>query len=101
MRWRRFHKRPHFGFVRLSSWPAWAQWAALLALSVALSTIWSALGLPASLLLGPMAAGIVFGVNGVQLSVPRAPFVAAQAAVGALVSASITSAIAATFADHW
>jgi membrane AbrB-like protein len=66
-----------------------------------LSTIWSAIGLPAALLLGPMVAGILFGVNGVRLNVPRAPFVAAQGVVGALVSASITPTIAATFADHW
>jgi hypothetical protein len=78
-----------------------AQWAALLALSAALSLLWGKLGLPASLLLGPMVAGILFGVNGTRLSVPRTPFVAAQAVVGALVSASITPAIAATFAEHW
>ena len=79
----------------------WLQWMALLVLSAVLSTIWGAIGLPASLLLGPMVAGIVFGVSGTRLSVPRTPFVAAQAVVGALVSASITPAIAATFADHW
>ena len=79
----------------------WGQWAGLLALSAVLSLLWGAIGLPASLLLGPMVAGILFGVNGAHLTVPRAPFVAAQGVVGALVSASITSTIAATFADHW
>lgn len=85
----------------MSSWPAWVRWAVLLVLSAALSFVWGRLGLPASLLLGPMVAGIVFGANGVHLTVPRPPFVAAQGVVGALVSASITSTIAATFSDHW
>ena len=70
-------------------------------LSAAFSAVWNAIGLPASLLLGPMVAGILFGVNGAHLAVPRAPFVAAQAVVGALVSASITTTIVATFAEHW
>jgi membrane AbrB-like protein len=52
-------------------------------------------------LLGPMVAGIVFGANGAQLTVPRTPFVAAQAVIGALVAASITPSIVATFSDHW
>src|SRR4051812_45248403 len=86
---------------RLASWPRGMQWAVLLALSVALSFAWGALALRGALLLGPMVAGILLGATGVRLTVPRTPFVAAQAAVGALVSASITPTIATTFADHW
>jgi hypothetical protein len=57
-----------------ASWPAMARWAALLALSMFVSLIWGAAGLPAALLLGPMISGIVFGVNGLRLDVPRWPY---------------------------
>ncbi len=71
--------------------------AALVMLSVLISLIWGVAGLPAGLLLGPMIAGIVFGVNDLGLSVPRRPYLGAQAVIGAMVSASITPAIVATF----
>jgi membrane AbrB-like protein len=74
---------------------AW-RWLALLALSGVVSLLWSAAGLPAALLLGPMIAGIVFGVNGLHLTVPRWPYLGSQAVVGAMVSASMTPAIVAT-----
>jgi uncharacterized protein len=76
-------------------------WLLLLALSALLSAGWAALGLPAALLLGPMVAGIVFGVNGAKLNVPRAPNLGAQAVIGAMVSASITPAILVTFGHQY
>jgi uncharacterized protein len=80
-----------------TSWPAPVQWAALLALSALISLLWSTAGLPAALLLGPMIGGIVFGVNGLRLAVPRWPYLSAQAVIGAMVSAGITPAIVVTF----
>jgi membrane AbrB-like protein len=44
-----------------------------------------------------MIAGIAFGVNGLQLAVPRVPYVAAQGVIGAMVAVMITPAIIATF----
>ena len=44
-----------------------------------------------------MVAGIVLGVNGVRLVVPRLPYLGAQAVVGAMVSAAITPNIVAVF----
>ena len=86
---------------RLASWPAVAQWATLLMLSVVVSLMLWMAGLPAVLLLGPMIAGIVFGVNNLQLAVPRWPYLGAQALVGALVSAGITPAIIVTLGHDW
>ena len=86
---------------RPATWPAPLQWAALIALSVLISLAWGAAGLPAALLLGPMIGGIVFGVNGVRLAVPQRPYLASQALVGAMVSATITPAILATFGRDW
>jgi uncharacterized protein len=80
----------------LASWPASIQWAALLGLSALISLLWGTAGLPAALLLGPMIGGIVFGVNGLQLAVPRWPYLGAQAIIGAMVSAAITPTIVAT-----
>ncbi|MEJ1960624.1 MAG: AbrB family transcriptional regulator [Gammaproteobacteria bacterium] len=85
---------------RLALYPVPVRWAALLALSALISLLWGAAGLPAALLLGPMIAGIVFGVNGLHLQVPRVPYLGAQAVIGAMVSASITSVIAVTLAHN-
>ncbi len=81
----------------LRGWPAPVKWVALVMLSALISLFWGVAGLPAGLLLGPMIAGIVFGVNDLRLSVPRRPYLGAQAVIGAMVSASITPAIVTTF----
>ena len=82
------------------SWPAPVQWMMLLAVSALISQLWGAAGLPAALLLGPMIAGIVFSVNGLHLTVPRLPYLGAQAIIGAMVSASITPAIVVTLSHN-
>jgi uncharacterized protein len=88
---------PGGSWRKAASWPAAIQWGVLVASSAVISTIWSAVGLPAALLLGPMVGGIVLGVNGVRLTVPRLPYLGAQAVVGAMVSAAITPDIISTF----
>ena len=78
-----------------------AEWAGLVLLSAVFAALWTALGLPAALLLGPMVAGILFALRGMRLAVPRIPFMGAQAMIGAMVSASITPEIVAIFGRHW
>lgn len=85
----------------LAEWPAPAQWLALLLLSAALSWAWGAVGLPAALLLGPMFAAIVFGVNDLRLAVPRPAYLAAQGLIGAMIAAALNRAIFAAFARDW
>ena len=87
--------------VRLGSWPVPLLWLALLALSVAIFAGWSALRLPAALLLGPMIGAIVLGVNGATLQVPRVPYLGAQALIAAMVAGSITSSILVTFSHQY
>jgi uncharacterized protein len=82
----------------ITSMPSPLRWLALLALSGLLCWLWGLAGLPAALLLGPMIAAIVFAANGVHLSVPRVPFLGAQAIIGAMVSIAITPSIISTFA---
>ena len=84
----------------LGSWPVPLQWGALLLLSVLISLLWGSMQLPAALLLGPMLGGVVFGVNGVRLSVPRWPYTGAQGIIGAMVSMAITPAIVTTLGSH-
>jgi uncharacterized protein len=86
---------------RLDAIPTPVRWLLLLALSALLSAGWAALGLPAALLLGPMIAGIVFGVNGAGLTVPRAPFLGAQAVIAAMIAASITPSILTTVGHQY
>jgi uncharacterized protein len=86
---------------RFASWKPSAQWATLLALSALISMVWSAAGLPAALLMGPMIGGIVFGVNGAPLTMPRWLYLGAQGVVGAMVSAAITPAIFVTLGHEW
>ncbi|HEY2627553.1 MAG TPA: AbrB family transcriptional regulator [Usitatibacter sp.] len=81
------------------SWPKAAQWAALVAVSAAVTGAWMAAGLPAALLIGPMIAGIVFGVNGARLDVPRWSYLGAQAVIGALVASSMSPAILGKFSE--
>ncbi len=85
---------------RPGSWPLPLQWLALLLLSVLIGLLWNALRLPAALLLGPMLGGIVFGVNGLRLVVPRWPYLGAQALIGAMVSMALTPAIVGTLGSH-
>jgi membrane AbrB-like protein len=83
------------------SWPAPAQWAALAALSAFIWYLWSSVGLPAGLLMGPMIAGIVFGVNGLRMEVPPWPYLGAQALIAAMISSSITPAIVASISHEF
>src|ERR1700723_3036023 len=86
---------------RLGSWPVPLLWVALLALSVSIFGGWSALRLPAALLLGPMIGAIVLGVNGAKIQVPRIPFLGAQALIAAMVAKSITRSILVTFSHQY
>jgi membrane AbrB-like protein len=76
-------------------------WLLLLTFSAALAGLLLWIGLPAALLLGPMAAAILLAVRGVRLQVPSLPFYAAQAIVGCLIAASMTRSIVTTVAGQW
>ena len=76
-------------------------WGILLALSIFVSAAWSAPGLPAALLLGPMIAGIGCGVYGLRLGVPRVPYLGAQAVIAAMVAAAVTPTIVVTLGHHF
>ena len=47
-----------------------------------------------------MIGGIAFGVTGLHLTVPRLPYLGAQAVIGAMVSAGITADIVGTLSRN-
>ncbi len=85
----------------LSSRAAPARWALLLLLSIGLMVPLQLLRLPAALLLGAMSAAIVIAVGDGALSMPRWPFLFAQALIGCLVARSIGSNMLATLSQQW
>ncbi len=89
------------GPLRLRDAPVPLAWVALLAATAAIIVPLEWIGLPAALLLGAMAAAIVFAVHGARLAVPRWPYLVAQGLIGCLVARSIRPAILATMAEQW
>jgi membrane AbrB-like protein len=85
----------------LAKFPKPAQWAILIAASVAIALVLELAAVPAALLLGPMLAGILVGINGGRIRAPRLPVIGAQSMVGCLVASAITSEIVFTFLKDW
>lgn len=85
----------------LADLPHAAQWAILVVLSAILATLLELAQFPAALLVGPMLAGIIAGVNGATVRPPRLAFMAAQAVVGCLIARSIELEIFASFLAAW
>src|SRR4051812_2187217 len=85
----------------LARLPGWAQWPLLLALAALLTLGFRAGGMPASQLLGPMAASILFSLGGGTVRLPRQLYVAAQAMVGCMIATVVTPGILHTFVQDW
>ncbi|ESX06509.1 ammonia monooxygenase [Mesorhizobium sp. LSJC268A00] len=77
------------------------QWLVLLIVSLLFAGALEYAALPAALLIGPMLAAILAGTNGATVRVPRPLFAAAQALVGCLVAASISTDIFSVFYKEW
>jgi membrane AbrB-like protein len=85
----------------LTRLPIAAQWGLLLVISVVLAGLLEFAGIPAALLLGPMIAGILVGVNGGAVRIPRLPYLGAQAIVGCLIARAISPDIVRAFFREW
>ena len=77
------------------------QWLVLISLSAVVVLVLELGHLPAAMLVGPMAAGIVIGVRGGTIDVPQAGFAFAQGVVGCIIAMSLTPAIFPSFAQNW
>ena len=95
------HPNGIMGSGPLQKLPSWAQWGLLVAASVALAVLLTAVRLPAVWLLGPMVAGIIMATNGGRMRVPRLPILAAQSIVGCLIARAITPDILVAVAKDW
>jgi hypothetical protein len=85
----------------LARQPAAAQWGGLLLCSAAVAAILEVAGVPAALLMGPMAAGVLFSANGATIRMLRPPALGAQAIVGCLMARAITADIVVSFLKDW
>ncbi|HEV7415993.1 MAG TPA: AbrB family transcriptional regulator [Tianweitania sediminis] len=84
-----------------SRWKILAQWAFLLPPSVALALLFDHLHLPAAFLLAPMLCGVVAGVCGATVQPPRLAFNCAQAILGVLIAASLTTDLFSSLLANW
>jgi len=83
----------------LTSQPA--SWAALILLSAVIVVGLELLALPAALLLGPMAAGILLAGRDVKPEVPRFAFLCAQGVIGCMIAGSFTPSILGVLGANW
>jgi len=83
------------------AFPVPAQWAALFGLSAALAGLFTLLGLPAALLMGPMLAGIAVTALGGRVDLPDRGFVLAQGLVGCMIAGMMAKMLDGPASGHW
>ncbi|ACZ78696.1 MULTISPECIES: AbrB family transcriptional regulator [Dickeya] len=77
------------------------QWFMLLAVSLVLGFGLQFYHVPAALLLGPMLVGVVMGLNGSTIRIPRTFFYASNAVLGCLVAQSLSLSILTPLMKEW
>ncbi|QKJ87151.1 AbrB family transcriptional regulator [Paramixta manurensis] len=77
------------------------RWVGLIALSILFIAALESLHLPAALLLGPMAAAVVFAASDRMLAIPRPLFWLAQGVVGAMIARAIPASIFIEITKQW
>ncbi len=85
----------------LSGQSAPRRWGALVAVSLVVILALGYLGLPANVLIGAMASGIILAVSGGAIRVPMPLFFSAQSVVGCLIGRSVSAEIVKDIADEW
>ena len=81
--------------------PASLQWVVLVASSTVLVAVMEWAGIPATLLMGPMAAGIILGTNGATIRATGVAFIGGQAVIGCLIANAIDPQVVGTFLASW
>lgn len=85
----------------IGRWNCWRQWGFLVLLSALLAGGLELTGIPAALLMGPMVAGAIVGMNGGTIHVPRPALLSAQALIGTMIAETISPGILVTFFGNW
>lgn len=86
---------------RFGKFPELYQWLLFLVLAFTFSIAFHHANIPAALLLGPMLSGIILGVGGGTIAVPKPLYVSAQSVLGVMIGGSMTSGILVSFAHDW
>lgn len=84
----------------LAGWPRWRIWALLAALTALFLLPLELAGLPATMLLASMVAGITVQLAGGGIKLPRPPQAVAEALLGTLIAGSVTPIALTTFLKH-
>ncbi|MBI1220598.1 MAG: AbrB family transcriptional regulator [Rhodobacteraceae bacterium] len=84
----------------LANWPPFARWALLLTITTAIALPLTLAGLPASVMLSAIFAGICVQMSGGALRLPRPLSASAEALLGCLMAGAITPGAVSTFAAH-
>ena len=85
----------------IGRWSSPMQWGFLLLISAILAGGLELTGIPAALLMGPMVAGAIVGMNGGTIRLPRPAFLCAQALIGTMIAETIRPGILTTFFSNW
>ncbi|MBI0438941.1 AbrB family transcriptional regulator [Dickeya dianthicola] len=85
----------------MERFPVLTQWFMLLAVSLVLGFGLLVYHVPAALLLGPMLVGVVMGLNGATIRIPRPLFYASNAVLGCLVAQSLSLSILMLLVKEW
>ncbi len=81
--------------------PSLWDWLRLAALTLAIVVVLELLGLPAAILLGAMGAAIFVALRFGQMSMPRLPYMAAQALIGCMIAHALSLSVMLEVADQW
>ena len=90
-----------FSFMELAKLPLGLQWAVLAGGGGLAGYVLHQAGLPAALLLGPLAVAICMGVVGTRIRVPRLMFRSGQGIVGLMVAKSVTLGVLLALSEDW
>lgn len=87
--------------MELAKFPIGLQWAVLVGGGGLAGYVLHQAGLPAALLLGPLAVAICMGVAGTRIRVPRLMFRSGQGIVGLMVAKSVTLGVLLALSEDW
>lgn len=81
--------------------PRPAQWLVLLVLTVPLAVSLEMAGIPAGLMMGPMLAGVIVGVNGGTIRLPGIFFFLVQIVLAMMIAGMVSPNLIDTFLGRW